>query len=132
LARGQAWIDKRLERLQGRSPEQRRMLDRGQGFNESLTKARLKQLHPAQAAPRRSAKPSLTFKEFTHLLAQRGLAFNVRTLQKSYAALVKVKNIKRWSWAETIRKVKRAQHVPATTGASQRIPLSERAWGKIV
>jgi hypothetical protein len=60
------------------------------------------------------------------------LAFNVKTLQKSYAALVKVKKIKRWSWAETKRKVMRAQRVPATTGAPQRIPLSERAWGRIV
>jgi len=132
LARGQTWIDKRLERLQGRSPERRRMLDRIQGFNESLTKASLKQPHPAQAAPRRSTKPSLTFEEFAHLLAQKGLAFNVKTLQKSYAALVKVKKIKRWSWAETKRKVMRAQHVPATTDVPQRIPSSERAWGKIV
>lgn len=132
LARGQAWIDKRLERLQGRSPERRRMLDRIETFGGIAPEARLKQPYPAQAAPKRFTKPSFTFEEFARLLAQTGLAPDVKTLQKSYAALVKVKKIKRWSWAETKRKVMRAQQTRATTGAPQRIPLSERAWGKIV
>ena len=131
LARGQAWIDKHLERLEGHAPKRRRMFDRIEAFGGSAPKSILKQPHPAQAAPRASMKLNLTFEEFAHLLAQKGLAFNVKTLQKSYAALVKVKKIKRWSWAETKHKVMRAQHVPATTGAPQRIPLSERAWGKI-
>jgi len=132
LARGQAWIDKRLERLRGRSPERRRMLDRIEAFGGSVPTASLKLPHPAQAAPKRSMKPSFTFEEFAHLLVQKGLAFNVKTLQKSYAALVKVKKIKRWSWTEAKRKVTRAHQAPATTGTPQRIPLSERAWGKIV
>jgi hypothetical protein len=132
LARGQAWIDKRLERLQGRAPKRRRMFDMIEAFNESLTKASPQQPRPAQAGPSRSLKPSLTFEEFTHLLAQKkGLTFSVKTLQKSYAALVKVRKTKRWSWAETKRKVMRAQHAPATTGAPRRIPLSERAWDRI-
>jgi hypothetical protein len=132
LARGQAWIDKRLERLQGRSPKRRRMFDMIEAFNESLTKASPQQPRPAQAGPSRFLKPSLTFEEFTHLLAQKkGLTFSVKTLQKSYAALVKVRKTKRWSWAETKRKVMRAQHAPATTGAPRRIPLSERAWDRI-
>ncbi len=132
LARGQAWIDKRLERLEGHAPKRRRMFDRIEAFGGSAPKAILKQPYPAQAAPKPSMKPNLTFEEFAHLLAQKGLTFNAKTLQKSYAALVKVKKTKRWSWAETKRKVMRAQHAPTTTGTPQRIPLSERAWGKIV
>ena len=91
LARGQAWIDKRLERLQRRALV-RRMFDITGARDENAAKASPRQPRPAQAAPKRSInKPSLTFEEFAHLLAQTGLAFNIRTLQKSYAALVKVK-----------------------------------------
>src|SRR3990172_9289236 len=125
LARGQAWIDKRLERLQGRAPKRRRMFDMIEAFNESLTKASPQQPRPALAAPKRAVKARLTFEEFTHLLAQKkGLTFGVKTLQKSYAALDKVRKIKRWSWAETKRKVMRAQQAPAPAGAPQRLPLS--------
>ena len=131
LARGQAWIDKRLERLQSQSPQRRRMLGMIEALNESLTKASVKQPRPVQAATKPHAKQSFTFEEFESLLAQKGLAFNVRTLQKSYAALVKVKKIKRWSWAEAKRKVMRAQQTPAAAGTPRRIPLTERAWGKI-
>lgn len=132
LVRGQAWIDKRIERLQGRAPKPRHMFDMIEAFNESLTKASPQQPRPAQAKPNRSLKSSLTFEEFTHLLAQKkGWTFGVKTLQKSYSALVKVKKIKRWSWAETKRKVMRAQQSQRPAGAPRRIPLSERAWGKI-
>jgi len=132
LARGQAWIDKRLGRRRGRSSERRRMLDTIEAFRGSAPKASLKQPHPAQAAPKRSMKPSFTFEEFVLLIAQTGLVFNVKTLQKSYAALVKVRKIKRWSWTKTKRKAMRVQQAPATTGTPRRLPLSERAWGKIV
>jgi hypothetical protein len=132
LVRGQAWIDKRVERLRGRAPRRRRMFDMIEAFNASLTRARPRQPPPAQARPNRSLKSSLTFKEFTHLLAQKkGLTFGVKTLQKSYTALVKVRKTKRWSWAEAKRKVMRAQQAQAPAGAPRRIPLSERAWGKI-
>ncbi len=132
LARGQAWIDKRLERSQGHTARRRRMFDMIEAFNQSLPTANPRQPPPALAAPKRAVKSSLTFEEFTHLLAQKkGLTFSVKTLQKSYAALVKVRKIKRWSWAETKRKVMRAQQAPAPAGAPRRIPLSERAWGRI-
>ena len=131
LVRGQAWIDKRLEILQGRALV-RRMFDIADARDEKATKADAKQPHPVLAATKPRAKQSFTFEEFESLLAQKGLAFNLKTLQKSYAALVKVKKIKRWSWAETKRKVMRAQQAPAPAGAPQRIPLTERAWGKVV
>jgi len=131
LSRGQAWIDKHLERLQGRAPKRRRMFDMIKAFNQSLTTARPQQPPPALAAPKRPVKMSFTFDEFAHLLAQKRFTFSVKTLQKSYAALVKVKKTKRWSWAETKRKVMRAQQAPAPAGAPRRIPLSERAWGRI-
>jgi hypothetical protein len=35
LARGQAWIDKRLERLQSRAPKRRRMFDMIEAFNDN-------------------------------------------------------------------------------------------------
>ena len=133
LVRGQAWIDKRLERLQGRAPKRRRMFGMLEAFNESLTKASPQQPRPAQARPDRSLKSSLTFKEFTHLLAQKqkGLTFGIKTLQKSYDALVKVRKTKRWSWAKTKRKVMRAKQTHAPAGAPRRIPLSERAWDRV-
>lgn len=132
LARGQAWIDQRLERPQSRLAKRRRMFDMIEAFNESLKQARRQKPRSAQARPKRSVKPLLTFEEFTRLLAQKGLKFSVGTLQKSYAALVKVRKIKHWSWAETKRKVMRAQQVSPHAGAPQRIPLSERTWGKVV
>jgi predicted metal-dependent hydrolase len=131
LARGQAWIDKRLERLQSRAPKRRRMFDMIEAFNDNLAKARPQQPRPALAVPKRPVKARLTFEEFAHLLAQKRFTFSVKTLHKSYTALVKVKKIKRWSWAETKRKVMRAQQTPAPAGAPRRIPLSERAWGRI-
>ncbi len=131
LSRGQAWIDIHLDRLQGRAPKRRRMFDMIEAFNRSLTTARPQQPPPALAAPKRAVKASLTFDEFAHLLAQKKSTFSVKTLQKSYVALVKVKKTKRWSWAETKRKVMRAQQAPALAGAPPRIPLSERAWGRI-
>ena len=131
LARGQAWIDKRLERLQGRAPKRRRMFDMIEAFNQGLTTVRLQQPPVALAAPKRAVKVSLTFDEFANLLAQKRFTFSVKTLQKSYAALVKVRKTKRWSWAETKRKVMRAQQALAPAGAPRRIPLSERAWGRI-
>jgi len=132
LSRGQAWIDKHLERLQGHPARRRRTFDMIEAFNQNLTTARPQQPPPAQARPNRSLKSSLTFEEFTYLLAQKkGLTFSVKTLQKSYDALVKVKKIKRWSWAEAKRKVMRAQQAPASAGAPRRIPLSERAWSRI-
>ena len=131
LARGQAWMDKRLERLQGRALV-RRMFDMTDARDESVKKASVKQPRPTHAAPKPYAKQTFTFEEFESLLAQKGLTINVKTLQKSYAALVKLKKIKRWSWAEAKRKAMRAQHAPTPTGTQPRIPLSERAWGKIV
>ena len=92
LARGQAWIDKRLERLQGHTARPGRMFDMIDTFNQSLTMARPQQPPPALAVPKRAVKASLTFAEFPRLLAQKKeLTFSVKTLQKSYAALVKVK-----------------------------------------
>ena len=165
LARGQAWIDNHLRRLQGGPSKRRRMFDpstrapalagdsrsgfRPTGvlkgatdlpvglhmigtFKRSPGKTSANEPRPAHAAQPRRGKQSFTFEEFASLLAQKGLRFSAETLQKSYAALVKVKKIKRWSWAETKRKVMRAQHAPATSGTPQRIPLSGSAWGKIV
>ena len=131
LARGQAWIDKRLERLQGRALV-RRMFDMTDARDLSVTKASTQQPRPTHAAPKPHVEQTFTFEDFESLLAQKGLTFSVKTLQKSYAALVKVKKLKRWSWAETKRKVMRAQHAPATSGVPRRIPVSESAWGKIV
>lgn len=131
LSRGQAWIDIHLKRLHGPAPKRRRMFDMIKAFSQSPTTARPQQPPPALAAPKRAMKVSLTFDEFAHLLAQKRFTFSVKTLRKSYAALVKVRKIKRWSWAETKRKVMRAQQVPAPAGAPRRIPLSERAWGRI-
>ena len=131
LSRGQAWIDIHLERLRGRAPKRRRMFDMIEAFNQGLTTVRLQQPPVALAAPKRAVKVSLTFDEFAHLLAQKRFTFSVKTLQKSYAALVKVRKTKRWSWAETKRKVMRAQQALAPAGAPRRIPLSERAWGRI-
>jgi hypothetical protein len=132
LARGQVWIDKRIDRLQGLVRRPRRMFDRIEVFNASVTKAIPQQPRLAHASPHQSLKARLTFEKFRRLIAQKkGLTCSVKTLQKSYAALVKVRKTKHWSWAEAERKVTRAQPVPASAGAPRRIPLSERAWGRI-
>lgn len=131
LARGQAWIDKRLERLQGRASV-RRMFDITEARDENATYAGAKLPHPVPAPRKPNAKQCFTFEEFESLLTQKGLACNLKTLQRSYAALVKAKKIKHWSWAETKRKVMRAQHKTASGRTPRPLPLSERAWGKIV
>lgn len=131
LARGQAWVDNHLRRLGNDPADRRRLFDMLGAFDQDLKKAGLKHARTVPVATQPGTRQNLTFKQFTSLLAQKGLTPNVKTLQKSFAALVKVRKSKGWSWAETKRKVKRAHHAAAPAGASRRIPLSERDWCRV-
>lgn len=127
LARGQTWVDNRLKRMEGVSSKRRRMFDMIHAF-----KANPERLRTAQPAPKRTVKPSLSFEEFVHLLAHKGFTLSAKTLQRSFAALVKAKRLKHWSWAQTKRKLVRAGRDRVPAGATPRVPVTERAWCRIL
>jgi hypothetical protein len=131
LARGQRWVDNHLRRLENGASGRRRLFDMIGAFDQNLQKASPRRARTAQAVIQPNTRQNLTFKEFASLLAQKGLRLNLKTLQKSYAALVKVRKSKGWSWAETKRKVQRAHHAAAPAGALHRLPLCERDWRRV-
>ena len=137
LRRGRAWVDNRLRR--SRSVSRSRsgsVIEMIGALKERLEKANPEQPRQAQLPKQRWPEETFTFDHFKFVIAERGLKISEQKLQKSYAALVKLRKNKRWSWAETKRKVKDSQQ---NLGAARsrrgpkaaRIPLTERDWRRI-
>jgi hypothetical protein len=138
LRSGEAWIDSRLGRL------------RSQSGSESVArigtigslKRSLRKVSPAQ--PRRTQgstqwhEKTLTLGQFKSVIAKSGVTLSEQTLQKSYAALVKLRKNRHWSWTQLREKVEHSQRdrgaaeSPARQPRVSSIPLTERDWRKIV
>ena len=138
LRKGQAWIDERLRRLHGGGASARDpVIDIIGALKQSPGKASRERLRHAQPPIERRAQKTFTFDQFRSVIAGSGLRISDQTLQKSYAALVKLRKDKHWSWAETIRKVEHSQQNPGAAKSLQRrpratrIPLSGRDWRRI-
>lgn len=115
LRSGEAWIDSRL----GHSPSPA-------------------QPRQTQGSTRSLPEKTLTFGQFKSVIVKSGVTLSDQTLQKSYAALVKLRKNRHWSWTQLREKVEHSQRyrTSAELTARQRkiglVPLTERVWRKIV
>lgn len=139
LEMAQAWIDKHGSGLQRHAitSESRQVIDVAEFLKESLAKVTGKQPRRWAPAPQQGPKQSFTFGHFKAAIAERGLQISDQTLQKSYAALLKLRKTNHWSWAEARKKVEQSQqvlrspHSPMRGPRTARIPITQRDWRKI-
>jgi|GraSoiStandDraft_29_1057270.scaffolds.fasta_scaffold297508_1 hypothetical protein len=139
LQRGEAWIDNRLGRLRSRTgSEHARVIDMIGALKKSLEKVSPRQPPRTQGSIQWHAEKTFTFGQFKSVIvAKSGVKLSEQTLQKSYAALVKLRKNNHWSWAQTRQKVEHSQQdrgaaqAAARQQRSARIPLTERDWRRI-
>jgi hypothetical protein len=138
LRKGEAWIDNRLELLRsGRGSEHAVVIDMIGALKKSLEKVSPTQPRTQGLIPWYAQK-TFTFGQFKSVCVKSGVKLSEQTLHKSYAALVKLRKNKHWSWAQTRQKVERSQRdrsateSPARQQRAARIPLTERDWRRIV
>jgi hypothetical protein len=93
LRSGEAWIDNRLGRLRsGKGSEHARMIDMIGALKKSLGKSSPTQPPRSQGSIQWHAQKTFTFGQFKSAIAKSGVKLSEQTLQKSYAALVKLTN----------------------------------------
>ena len=138
LQRGEAWIDNRLGRLRsGKGSEPARVIDMIGALKKSLGKVSPTQPSRTQGSIQWHAEKTFTFGQFKSVIAKRGVKLSEQTLQKSYAALVKLRKNSHWSWAQTRQKVDHSRQDSSTAQSPARqqraalIPLTERDWRRI-
>lgn len=136
LEKSEAWIDRRLGRLR-RGSGHARVIDMVDALKDSLGKESSVRCESVQPIDRRFEK-AFTFDQFKSVIAASGLRISDAMLQKSYAALVKLRKTNHWSWAETRRKVEDSQQALTASRSSSvrrppavRIPLTEREWRRM-
>jgi hypothetical protein len=134
LSRGKSWIDRRLKHygvgrreVQGRLSQTGATLrynSGGTGINRQLSA-----IEPKKSSNR------LTFDQFKSAVTRPGVKLSEQSLQKSYAALMKLRKSRHCSWAEIKSKVKQSQARFAPTKASEtssvRLPLTQRDWRRM-
>jgi hypothetical protein len=103
LRKGEAWIDNRLRSLRSGS-EHAAVIDMIGALKKSLEK-----ISPAQPSRTRGiiqwyAEKTFTFGQFKSVVVKGGIKPSEQTLHKSYAALVKLRKNKHWSWLRRDRK----------------------------
>jgi hypothetical protein len=139
LRRGEAWIDNRLERLRsGSGSEHAAAIDMIRALKNTLEKVSPTQPPRTQGLIQWHAEKAFTFGQFKSVIVNSGVKVSEQTLQRSYAALVKLRKNSHWSWAQTRQKVEHSQRdrsaaeSPARQRRAGRIPLTERDWRRIV
>jgi hypothetical protein len=133
LHKGVAWINQRLRHI-GKTP----VHARGGDVIEALRERQSRQsslLRPTTAA---SQPKILTFNQFKSVMSKLGLSGSDQSLRKSYDALIKLRKIRHWTWADIRDKVQRSQEFRTATRRSARrtqaarLPLTPRQWQRIV
>jgi hypothetical protein len=133
LHKGVAWINQRLKHL-GKAC----VVHEGGNVIEALRKRQSRQsslLRPTTAA---SATKTLTFDQFKSVMSKLGLSGSEQSLRKSYDALIKLRKIRHWTWADVRDKVQRPQGFrtatrrPAHRTQAARLPLTPQQWRRIV
>jgi hypothetical protein len=138
LDMAQSWIDERLcgLRTQVAGSGRGRVIDIVDALKVRLAKSAPKAPPRSQPAQPREEK-GLTFDQFKSAIAAGGLIITEQALQKSYAALVKLRKDERWSWAETRRRLEQSKRELTVAGSARRrarsvrLPLTERDWRRI-
>jgi hypothetical protein len=139
LRSGEAWIDRRLGRSRSQSGSERV----ARSGTIGALKRSLRQVSPThprqtQGSSQWHAEKTLTFGQFKSVIAKSGVTLSEQTLQKSYAALVKLRKNRHWSWTQLREKVEHSQRDRGAAESTARqprvssIPLTERDWRKIV
>ena len=132
LKMGQSWINRRLKYSRLTIGSDRGKIVDMIGSLRGPEKTTLKGRVPT-FAERRMEKP-FTFDQFKSAMAATGLRISSQKLEKSYAALVKLRKNHHLSWAETRRKVEslnrelRSARPVHQQSRATRLPLTERAW----
>ena len=137
LSRGKSWIDRRLKHYGVGGREVRSSLSQtgatarrnsaGSGINR-----RLSVIEP------KNSSNNLTFDQFKSAVARPGVKLSEQSLQKSYAALMKLHKSRHCSWAEIKSKVKQSQarfspmKVSGDETSDVRLPLTQRDWRRII
>jgi hypothetical protein len=136
---GEAWIDNRLGRLPGENRSERAaQIDMIGALQQRLRKVSFAQPRRPQGLTQWPPEKTLTFDQFKSVIAKSGDTLNEQTLQKSYAALVKLRKNRHWSWTQLREKLERSQrdrHTAESAARQQKIgliPLTERDWRRIV
>jgi hypothetical protein len=137
LRSGEAWIDNRLGRSRSESrSELMAQIGTIGAFKKSLRK--VSQPRRTQGSTQWHVEKTLTFGQFKSVIAKSGVTLSEQTLQKSYAALVKLRKNRHWSWTQLREKVEHSQwdrgtaESPARQQKTELIPLTERDWRRIV
>ena len=138
LRMGQAWIDNRLGRLRSETgSEHARVIEMVGALKKSLGKVSPRKPPRTQGSIQWHAEKTYMFGQFKSVIAKSGVKLSEQTLQKSYAALVKLRKNNHWSWTQTRQKVEHSQRdrgatqPPARQQRAARIPLTERDWSRI-
>ena len=131
-------MDNHLGRLRsGKGSEQASVIDMIGVLKKNLGKVSPTQPPRTQGSIQWHAEKTFTFGQFKSAIAKSGAKLTEQTLQKSYAALVKLRKNNHWSWAQTRQKVEHSQQdrsaalSPARRRRAARIPLTERDWRRI-
>jgi hypothetical protein len=133
LRMGEEWIDRRLKRARraigGGSARVIQMIG---ALNNHVERPSPRQLREIQPAGERR-RDGFTFKQFKAAIAESGLNLSEQVLQKSYAALVKLRHEQHLSWAEARKKVQQSQRELKAGSARRaaRLPLTQRDWRRI-
>jgi hypothetical protein len=137
LRGGEAWIDRRLGRSRRESGSERvtRIGTIG-ALRKSLRKVSPAQRPRTQGSSQWHVGNALTFGQFKAVIAKGGVTLTEQMLQKSYAALVKLRKNRHWSWTQLREKVEHSQRDRGAAESPPRqprissIPLTERDWRK--
>ena len=133
LHRGVAWINQRLKHL-GKTC----VVHEHGNVIEALRERHSRQssmLRPTTAA---SQTKTLTFNQFKSVMNKLGLSGSEQSLRKSYDALIKLRKIRHWTWADIRDKVQHSQEFRTAARRSARrtqaarLPLTPRQWRRIV
>jgi hypothetical protein len=139
LRNGEAWIDNHFGRPRSTSgSEHARVIDMIGALKKSPRKLSPIKSPRAQGSIQWHGEKTFTFGQFKSVIGKSGVKLSEHTLQKSYAALVKLRKNNHWSWAQTRQKVEHSQQdriAPQSPTGQQRpargIPLTERDWRRV-
>jgi hypothetical protein len=134
LHKGVAWINQRLKHLGKACVVHERGGDVIDALQEQHSR-RSSLLRPTTSA---SQTKTLTFNQFKSVMSKLGLSGSEQSLRKSYDALIKLRKIRHWTWADIRDKVQQSQGVRTVTRRSvrrtqaARLPLTPQQWRRIV
>jgi hypothetical protein len=139
LRSSEAWIDEHLGRSHSASgSEHAALIDMIGGLKKSLPKVSPTQPPRTQGSIQWHAEKTFTFGQFKSVIAKRGVKLSEQTLQRSYAALARLRKSNHCSWAQLREKVEHSQRdrsaakSPARQQRARPIPLTARDWRRIV